>query len=944
MVENWTDTRSDDDARARSSEFWMGMRADVDAGQFWADRIKKYRGIPARRLELALDNLPLPRAFKEAAVAVRALIRAKRKAEKPFEEELALLYWLAAIYSFMLDYAPRLEGPGFRVVEAIPGQRLRSLCYEYSQLGYRDLSLLSKTDVKWLLEAWGEPISHSTLNAIHSDVWNEYETKLIEKKRQREEQYQAMLDAAFAIDESPQAAESKTIEDGSSADEPPKSARPDPQGRPSRITVAASAIVNRLTRIFGKQETMVSPPISAQAESVVPTCPREPISPQLNFSQEDSEDQHIPSILFEMALREKDYSTAASLAHDYLVEIPNLVARAKKADGSFNLMSIPTLEKGGTVMAVLGKRQWIAEMRKTVEGIPELRLWLSHIEAHERDLVMVEAILKTVGKSPDILQRDISRAIGASDRRRPAQLLSWLEKARLIRRQKCGKQYQISLMGSSAEYRARTRPPRQVPSHRVNRQKPEIQKIDFARISCFSLPRAPAKWELSTQSKRAIFCTQALFELQDTAICHIGPIAKLSAEEKPDPAFRKLFPVESGVFVLDDLGNAIGSAGSPANIQKYDSRGQCAAQISLEHDTYRVNANPSGHGIIAMSRGCILHSYDEHLNLLFQTALHQTPEITDAMRRLDIEGSELKNHIRCVAMSRNNAKYLFSIVDEVWCVDCNGNVLWGSRLPLSEGWTRISARGGQYGNEDQIQDALKFMGLSLPLSERDVKRRYRLLAKESHPDRNPDDPDATRRTRQLISAVELLSGVDLHSFNEAGDAQEDGGEALYSRSSGESGIWVGAWKEKDAADWIYAAGFSAASDTVYIAGYSGRIILLNELGMALNAFDIGAVPRKLIDAGNRLYILTDTRLYVLGKDRLVALVDVHDGGELLCGPLGFGLLEKKRFRWFNEDGIHLGSVLTDHPIRRVYYSEDVTVIETRLHRALISGIPIWSRV
>ena len=37
---------------------------------------------------------------------------------------------------------------------------------------------------------------------------------------------------------------------------------------------------------------------------------------------------------------------------------------------------------------------------------------------------------------------------------------------------------------------------------------------------------------------------------------------------------------------------------------------------------------------------------------------------------------------------------------------------------------------------------------------------------------------------------------------------------------------------------------------------------------------------------------------------------------------GFGLLEKKRFRWFNKEGGLLGSILSKDPIRRVYCSAE----------------------
>ena len=94
----------------------------------------------------------------------------------------------------MLDYAPRLEEPGYNVIESIPAERLRSLQYDYSQLGYEKLTLLNKTDVKWLTGLWGEPTSHKTLNSIHRALWNEYETKLINKRKQEDKRRKAEWD------------------------------------------------------------------------------------------------------------------------------------------------------------------------------------------------------------------------------------------------------------------------------------------------------------------------------------------------------------------------------------------------------------------------------------------------------------------------------------------------------------------------------------------------------------------------------------------------------------------------------------------------------------------------------------------------------------------------------------------------------------------------------
>ncbi len=181
MTTRKIDTQSDEDNAVQSTDFWKMLREDLDASEFWADKIKKYRGEPATRLRKAINTLPLPAAFREAAIATRALIKDKRSAREDCNEELTLLYWLAAVHSFLLEYGPRLAEPGFNVVESIPAKRIKSLPFSYKELGYEHLELLNKTDRKWIAEKWGEPETHFTLNELHKNVRDERETEHIEK-------------------------------------------------------------------------------------------------------------------------------------------------------------------------------------------------------------------------------------------------------------------------------------------------------------------------------------------------------------------------------------------------------------------------------------------------------------------------------------------------------------------------------------------------------------------------------------------------------------------------------------------------------------------------------------------------------------------------------------------------------------------------------------------
>lgn len=79
--------------------------------------------------------------------------------------------------------------------------------------------------------------------------------------------------------------------------------------------------------------------------------------------------------------------------------------------------------------------------------------------------------------------------------------------------------------------------------------------------------------------------------------------------------------------------------------------------------------------MIAMSRECVVHVYDDALNPLLETALVEAPEIRAIRQRFDIADDELKNHVRCVALSQHADRYLFTVVDEAWCSGIDGRGL-----------------------------------------------------------------------------------------------------------------------------------------------------------------------------------------------------------------------------------------------------------------------------
>lgn len=74
-------------------------------------------------------------------------------------------------------------------------------------------------------------------------------------------------------------------------------------------------------------------------------------------------------------------------------------------------------------------------------------------------------------------------------------------------------------------------------------------------------------------------------------------------------------------------------------------------------------------------------------------------------------------------------------------------------------------------------DPYILLGVSRTATEADIKKAYRKLAKELHPDRNTDNPKAAEKFSQVTSAYDLLSDKDKRARFDRGEIDGDGNPA-----------------------------------------------------------------------------------------------------------------------------------------------------------------------
>ena len=106
-----------------------------------------------------------PHGAGAIAKELRALIRERRKAKEPYQDLLQALY--GACIAADLSASLKFEGtqPHY-MARFVDINELHPVELDYRTMGYQCIESLSKTDVKWLVEAFGEPAEHQSFDAL----------------------------------------------------------------------------------------------------------------------------------------------------------------------------------------------------------------------------------------------------------------------------------------------------------------------------------------------------------------------------------------------------------------------------------------------------------------------------------------------------------------------------------------------------------------------------------------------------------------------------------------------------------------------------------------------------------------------------------------------------------------------------------------------------------
>lgn len=141
-------------------------------------------------------------------------------------------------------------------------------------------------------------------------------------------------------------------------------------------------------------------------------------------------------------ISKRNYAEAADAALRSIAPLRDWL-NDPRGDGVRLQLRIPALQQGGTMMALKGDLEGLEKLRDLVAEFDHLEPYRLDATRHFRSFELFRAIRTLVSSKPGILQNKVKAELGEEDGRHISNLISWLEKAGEITREKRGKTHAL---------------------------------------------------------------------------------------------------------------------------------------------------------------------------------------------------------------------------------------------------------------------------------------------------------------------------------------------------------------------------------------------------------------------------------------------------------------------------------------------------------------------
>jgi DnaJ-class molecular chaperone len=154
-----------------------------------------------------------------------------------------------------------------------------------------------------------------------------------------------------------------------------------------------------------------------------------------------------------------------------------------------------------------------------------------------------------------------------------------------------------------------------------------------------------------------------------------------------------------------------------------------------------------------------------------------------------------------------------------------------------------------------MADLYSTLGVKRDAAEADIKKAYRKLAKELHPDKNKDNPAASARFSKVTQAYDILTDKDKRARYDRGEIDEDGNpRAPFGFGGGGpgSGAGPGGYRRADPGEFEFGGGADAADLSDLFEGLFSGARRNGGAGGPGGFARRGAAPPKGADVAYRL--------------------------------------------------------------------------------------------